>query len=166
MARTRCSRQYPRFVQPPSVHDQMREALGDEPVLSPSDPNVEARLNTRSVSRAPDESVDEGAIRSLLAEVADTWLRRCQTPATFYAWYDTQAGQLRFSVSSSEPADLPFGSDVRLLPDPSDVVRALTDDPSPGTIKWDYLSDGPEKDVGHDERPVLPVWAVRLSDRE
>ena len=161
----RTGRAYPRSVQPPSVHDQLREALGDVPELLPADPNAEARLNTRSVSRATDEPVDAGAISSLLAEIADTWLCRCQAPATFYAWYDAQAGQLRFSVTSSEPTDLPFGADVRLLPDSTEVVGAFADDPSPGVIKWDDLSDVSGVDVGHAASPVLPVWAVRLPNR-
>jgi hypothetical protein len=98
-------------------------------------------------------------LAALLSHLAGTWLANCGGSATFYAWYDGQAGQLRFSLSSSAPADLPFGGAVRLLSGVSEVVQAFARDSSPGLIAWEDLAVD-EEDF-NPEAAVLPVWAVR-----
>lgn len=140
---------------------QLLGSLDDEPVLSPSDPGAEVRFNTRWVSRSDAEAPPADAVERRLVEVAETWLGKCSDAATFYAWYDEQAGQLRFSLSSARPEDLPFGATVRLLTDPSSIVATFLADPHPGVIFLEELADVSDEDEKELSAYELPVWAVR-----
>ena len=130
------------------------------PVLDPGDPLAEVGANTYGVTLSEQERSDAGQVVDSLQALAQSWLRSAPGRATFYAWYDGQAGQLRFSATSLRPHELPFGSPVRLLSSPNEVVHAAVHDPMPGFIPWTDLEevDGRAEEVT--ESPRLPVWAV------
>jgi hypothetical protein len=79
-------------------------------------------------------------------------------PATFYTWYDDQAGQLRFSLVRGTTQALPFSVDIELLPSPHAIVTAALSSATPGLIPWSELTD-----AGFDAEDPLPgrtpVWA-------
>ena len=117
---------------------------------------------SRSMDDGPAEQLPvEDALRSL----AEFWLNQMQASdpgagATFYCWYDEQAGQLRLSVTRQPPTRLPFGVPVEVVGDPGEVVRLALGDPSPGVIPRNEME--PVFAVGEAEVTVcaLKVWAV------
>src|SRR5512147_2274850 len=96
-----------------SLADLVRTYLEDADVaLRPHDPTTEARRNTCSYSLTRAQ-VDVAAVVNALFDVAAGIRSRLAGqpgPGTFYAWYDEQAGQLRCSLASAPPDQLPFGS--------------------------------------------------------
>jgi hypothetical protein len=100
--------------------DMVWSYLDDEEVaLRPNDSVGEHRANTWGY-RVPVEPVNVAAVVAALDFVRDQLGRRLAGdagPGTFYAWYDEQAGQLRCSLSSSQPDRLPFGAAYRLTSD-------------------------------------------------
>ena len=147
------------------VREQLSDAFAVDPVLRPSELLVEARLNMRAVSRSAAETVPAEVVEDLLTAGAAAWLARCAAPATFYAWYDDQAGQLRYSLVSAAPHDLPFGALVRLLTEPHEVVDAFLSDSTPGLV---FLEDSSDKANARSfEEPVaeIPVWTLRKAGR-
>lgn len=140
----------------------LRELLSELPVVTPADHIAEARQNTCSLTRDASETATTDEIVDALQAVAGAWLDSTghHVGATFYAWYDEQAGQLRLSLSSSGADDLPFSSTIRLV-DPQSVVSAFLGDPHPGTILWEEFepADGwsaPDEALA----PPLAVWAL------
>ena len=99
-----------------SLADLIRSYLEDADVaLRPDDPVAEVRLNTWHFSVAT-VHVDIAAVLSALIDVTTEIRRRLSGrpgPATFYAWYDEQAGQLRCSLASVPPDRLPFRAPYR-----------------------------------------------------
>src|SRR4051812_29613611 len=107
----------------------LAEVSGDSITICPSDVIAEARNNLRmffltdeerAVSKHPD-------ITQFLRDVANIrgeWLAaRRATPMRFYAWYDAQAGQLRFSLISAGPDPLPFARPILPVDDPDEIVQ-------------------------------------------
>ena len=91
-----------------------------------------------------------------------TALKRSMTPATFYAWHDVQAGQLRFSTICETEESLPFGAPIRVVRDPEIVVREFLESEYRDGIPLSELrpDDGsPELPYYTSESPLL-VWAV------
>lgn len=88
---------------------------------------------------------DPRDVVDLLNEAADTWLARARSagigPATFYAWYDEQAGQLRLSLVPGEADALPFTGSIELVASPHDVVTAALSTWNPGMIPWVELTE-------------------------
>jgi hypothetical protein len=85
----------------------IRSYLDDDEIgLLPDDRKREGRQNTRGYGFAP-QTIDGSAVAEALSEVATGLsfrLRGSNTrgPATFYAWYDSQAGRLMCSLSSAK----------------------------------------------------------------
>lgn len=110
------------------------------------DPIVEARRNTYALAFGSEvartislEQVTDFLLvaRAVLAEGVKTIE---QTPLWFYSWADEMAGQLRFSVSSSP--DLPFGSDIRIVSDPSVVAGQFLESKYLDGIPWSEFGEG------------------------
>ncbi|GAB7102244.1 hypothetical protein JCM4814A_05580 [Streptomyces phaeofaciens JCM 4814] len=86
-------------------------------VLEPADRRLEREANTwllgvddeerRSLSVAEVVSAFEGAAAALRVRIRALGFTGV---ATFYVWHDEQAGQLRCSVGSVSPRELPFGA--------------------------------------------------------
>jgi hypothetical protein len=97
-----------------------------------------------------------------LNAAADTWLARAKlvgiAPATFYAWYDEQAGQLRMSVVPGTTAALPFSGNVDVLQSPHAIVSAALSTWTPGIEPWSELTDADWQ--GSEQRlHTVAVWA-------
>lgn len=84
----------------------------DEVMLLPDDPDREHRLNTWGYS-IPDGRLDVAAVVAALQFVHRELRQRATGSATFYAWYDEQAGQLRCSLTSAPADRLPFRAPYR-----------------------------------------------------
>jgi hypothetical protein len=88
-----------------------------------------------------------------------------QGPATFYAWYDAQAGQLRSSLHSGTAQPLPFRCVYEVRHTALEIVRVAAADASPGVIPWAQLREiGPDEPLEPSEpSPPLLVWAVSVA---
>ncbi|MGI5267924.1 hypothetical protein ACQEUU_02085 [Nonomuraea sp. CA-218870] len=140
----------------------------EELVLDRRDVDVEARGNLMAFGFAP-ESFDVRPVGRALVAVGERLRARfgdAAGPVTFYAWYDEQAGQLRCSVASVEPDDLPFGSCFRAVDDPAPVLALMAADVQPGLVPWGDLREvSAEEAAGPDEQVEysFPVFAVKLT---
>lgn len=87
--------------------------------------------------------------------------------ATFYVWHDEQAGQLRCSVSSLPPDDLPFGGSYRPTDDLGIIATSFLSDDTPGVVAWEDLEPaGADESQPDGHYPPFAVWAFDLiSDR-
>ncbi|MGW7110390.1 hypothetical protein ACWGHU_30025 [Streptomyces xanthophaeus] len=145
--------------------------IADDPlVLDPADRAREMSVNTWLLCCGDGE--DPAALSA--AEVAAAFVRTAEGlrgrvratgfagDATFYVWYDAQAGQLRCSTASLPPAELPFGGGYALCGDLTVVVGAFLDDSSPGLVPWAELREGPAEEPS-EPFPPLAVWALPLT---
>ncbi|WP_084962757.1 hypothetical protein [Thermoactinospora rubra] len=140
----------------------------EELILNREDVNAEARGNLVAFGVGP-ESFDARSVERALGVVGERLVMRfvdVAGPVTFYAWYDEQAGQLRCSVASVEPGDLPFEGRFRTVDDPAPVLALMAADAQPGVVPWADLREvsageaaGPDEQV---ERS-FPVFAVKLT---
>lgn len=153
-----------------SLADLVRSYLEDSDVaLRPDEPLAEVRLNTWCCSVAG-ARVDVAAVLTALDDVTAELRRRlagAPGPASFYAWYDEQAGQLRCSLASLPPERLPFrapyragaGADVA-----EEVLRRAAGDPHPGVVPLHELQPASfDGDADHGAEVAMapfPVWAV------
>jgi len=167
-----------------SILLQLTELSTERIVLNPKNYRVEF-ANTCWTSKDPacDSPEIADAVQAHLIQVSDAWFKqaRIQYPsvghATFYAWYDEQAGQLRMSMTSNPPDQLPFGCTVVLNDTPEKIVHRMLRDGSPGLIAWSELEvvdpdDLPPQQEGESflkylsrvDQPIveyrLDVWAV------
>ncbi len=147
--------------------DMVRSFLEDDEVaLIPQDRAAETRRNTWSYSVAPGP-VDVAGVVAALNDVAAELRRRFASHvgiATFYAWYDGQAGLLRCSLGSVGPESLPFGAPYVTVEDAADVARLAATDPSPGEVSWSDLADIADEPKSPRGEPLdpFPVWSVIL----
>lgn len=155
-----------------SLADLVRSYLDDADVaLRPDDPVGEARLNTCCYSLAT-AHVDVAAVLTALIDVTTELRRRLSGwpgTATFYAWYDEQAGQLRCSLASEAPDRLPFGAPYRAgagAEVAEEVLRRAGRDPHPGIVPLDELTPATfddDADLGSEAATApFPVWAVSV----
>jgi hypothetical protein len=152
-----------------SLAAMIRSYLDDtEIALNPADPAAEARTNTwhYGISGDIDVATVVEAFDLVQSELRRRFLEQVGS-ATFYAWYDDQAGQLRCSLTSARPDRLPFRAPYRLTTDVSDIVREAATDPHPGTIAWGELTPidtasnlGVVAEMSH---PPFRVWAVAIN---
>jgi hypothetical protein len=149
------------------ILQQLVELEGESPVLSTE--TVEARENTWSVRRADEDPSSVASVDAALRSLAEAWADRLQKhrahgDATFYVWYDAQAGELRVSLSSQRASALPFGATVRLLSDPRPILDEFLNDSSPGAIPWTDLMPAQPSDVDEmADLGTLAVWAKELN---
>lgn len=147
-----------------ALADNIRAYLEDDEVaLMPDAPDDEVRANTWTYSVAGTDLREAAAVVNALLYVAESLRLRLADSAVrgkFYAWYDWQAGQLRFSLTSL--GSLPFGASLRQLSDPEPVVHAALSDQSPGVIQMR------ESEAAHapadllDDTPPLDVWIAHV----
>ncbi|MFF6785941.1 hypothetical protein [Streptomyces sp. NPDC012510] len=113
--------------------------IADEPLLlEPTHQTAEQRTNTWCLSTDP-----EDRSRLSVPEVAAAFERTATAirarihdlgfpgPATFYVWYDAQAGQLRCSTGSVGPGELPFAGSHLPVHDLRPIVEAFLDGGNP-----------------------------------
>lgn len=152
-----------------SLAAMIRSYLHDtEIALNPADPASEARTNTwrYGISGNIDVATVVEALYFVQNELRRRFLEQVGS-ATFYAWYDDQAGQLRCSLRSAPPDRLPFRAPYCLTADASDIVHEAATDPHPGTIAWDELTPiGTASNLGmvvEMAHPPVRVWAVAIN---
>ena len=126
-----------------------------------------ARQNLWCMSLPSSEPLTEADLLAFLrsAMVIRRELAHSQSvrPVTFYAWHDEMAGQLRISTACCTKTALPFGTVVRLIDEPDEIIASFLSSPYRDGIPW---SDIKESLAGDDEPPPsaeplnLAVWAV------
>lgn len=137
----------------------------EEPLrLVPGDAAAERGANTAWYG-IPAEPVEPHHVVAALHEVGrllGARFRDAPAPVTFYAWYDEQAGQLRCSLRSLAPDDLPFGARHEQVEVADPVVALIAADEHPGRVPWSELTqpDGDEAEVGQEP---FPVYVVRVA---
>jgi hypothetical protein len=94
--------------------DFIAELAGEEYLLAPADPGVQARQNTWHLGVAPERraEVTAGQVVAAFEAVARALDERLRPegPATFYVWHDEQVGALKSALSSLGPGELLFGA--------------------------------------------------------
>jgi hypothetical protein len=145
------------------------QEIAAEPVtLMPEDERAE-RANTHWLGATTEErsalSVDQ--VLSAFLETGQALQHRVSAAgfdgtATFYVWHDEQAGQLRCSVSSRTPTDLPFGGNYQPTDDLSAIVAGFLSDDTPGFVPWEDLEPVDGIDPEDDHYPPFPVWTFDL----
>src|SRR6266511_4099238 len=145
------------------------QEIADEPVsLVPEDQGAES-ANTHWLGAMAEErsalSVDQ--VVSAFLETARALQHRVRAAgfdgtATFYVWHDEQAGQLRCSVSSRTPTDLPFRGNYQPTDDLSAIVAGFLSDDTPGIVPWEDLEPADDIDPEDDYYPPFPVWNFDL----
>ena len=103
-----------------------------------------ARRNMCSFSPSAEERQQSRPqqVETFLEAAAQLWADRLPRPPsgpwTFYAWYDEQAGSLRFSLVPGTASDsLPFGARLELLDDASQICHAFVT--GTDVIPWSAL---------------------------
>ena len=146
------------------------EYLEEPLVLGPSDASRESSENTVWF-QVPEGSQDQTALASTLVAIGEALrarFRGARPPATFYAWYDEQAGQLRCALRSVGTDDLPFRAAYEVVVDPAPVVASLVSDAHAGFVPWDELTAATGEGDGHFEaahgpKPRFPVFVVPIA---
>lgn len=121
--------------------------------------------NMRAV--VPKKGCDPQDLLRFLETAADVRLAQAREenilPATFYAWYDDQAGQLRFSLVAGRADTLPFEAPVDLVTTPSEIVRDALTTWMPGFVSHEELTEvewsEPMESADH-----VRVWARTTED--
>jgi hypothetical protein len=140
----------------------------EELILNRGNVNAEARGNLAAFDVDP-EGFDVQPVERALVVVGERLGARftdVARPVTFYAWYDEQAGQLRCSVASVEPDDLPFGGWFRPVDSPMPVLALMAADAQPGVVPWADLSEVSAEEAASLDEQVeysFPVFAVKLT---
>ena len=103
-------------------------------------------------------------LRAAMAIRAELVALQSVRPASFYAWYDKMAGELRLSTACCTKSTLPFGATLVLLDDPNEIAEAFAQSSYRDGIPWSELRDEP-LDATADHLSVLDavdlrVWAV------
>jgi hypothetical protein len=105
---------------------------------------------------------DPEDVGDFLNDAADIWLARARTagivPATFYAWYDEMAGQLRISLVPGAADALPFAGSIELLASPQAVITAALSTWTPGLIPSIEFTEAEREEPSASERRLL-VWS-------
>ncbi|MDX8048790.1 hypothetical protein SK571_05320 [Lentzea sp. BCCO 10_0798] len=123
--------------------------VADEPLLLTGDLLAQAEENTWSLGRAKGETPVAAEVVAAFEETARRLGERVtamERTATFYVWYDAQAGHLKCSTSSAKKDALPFGAKV----DPDATLAAVV---------GGYLAGA---SPAADEDVVLPVWTAEV----
>jgi hypothetical protein len=121
--------------------------------LRPDDPIVEHCANTWHYGLPA--GFDVGIVVATLGHVVRQLSERHHDrPGTFYCWYDEQAGQLRCSLTSKPPDQLPFGGRYRSTDDVREVLRLAVADPHPGIIPLDELAEIQDPAENFQETPA------------
>ena len=139
-----------------------------ELVFDRGDVNAEAQANLMAFGPVPGDFDVRPVEQALIAVGARLGARFADFagPVTFYAWYDEQAGQLRCSVASVEPGDLPFRGTFQLVDSPVPVLALMGADALPGVVPWTDLQEvAAEEDADPSEQVerAFPVFAVKLT---
>lgn len=154
---------------PESLVTYLDELCAETPVYRPDDRRVESAENTWHLAPLGfgDTDADVAVADRGMRQLAGCWLEKVWSAqpgaaCTFYTWYDAQAGQLRLSLTSRAPTDLPLNG-VQLQDSPAAILQLSRDDETPGMLSWgefkDVDFDAPDED--DPENPfVLPVWAM------
>ena len=136
---------------------ELEQALSEDPLDLSSELNLAARNNMWIIALSEAQSLAVGseemiaflhrvrAIRGEQRRSVDCAM------ATFYAWHDQQAMQLRLSVAPCGLGELPFGCVLALVDGPEAIVNGFMTD----AVEW-----------SEDERslpPPLQVWASVLA---
>ena len=125
------------------MHPALSKILADLRNDAPSGTEAAALENMRAV--APPKGCDPQDLVGFLESAAEIRLGQAQKekilPATFYAWYDDQAGQLRFSLVPGRADALPFRAPVDLVRASSDVIRDALTTWRPGFVPFEDLTE-------------------------
>ncbi|WP_439656278.1 hypothetical protein ACSHWB_28050 [Lentzea sp. HUAS TT2] len=123
--------------------------VADEPLQLTGDLQAQAEENTWSLGQGKDETPVAAEVVAAFEDTARRLGERVtlmERTATFYVWFDAQAGHLRCSTTSAKKDALPFDSKIDPDAKLEDVVGA-------------YLAKvRPETAEGY----VLPVWTTEV----
>ena len=145
----------------------IKDLISEQEVL-PDSSQADCLANLVMVSIPSIESVSCEELVQFLRQAAalrlDTARMRSMLPATFYAWHDAQAGQLRFSTIYGPEERLPFGAPIRVVRDPGIVVRGFLNSQYRDGIPWSELKpdDGSPVEPYYTAESPLLIWAVGI----
>lgn len=149
----------------PQFFEMLAEIDAADIVIDPNgntEPN--GNLCCISLSRAQADTLNPEDITRFVLNAVDRFDAKRRAVAhdhkmLFYCWVDTMAGQLRFSVVSSQP--LPFVCDTRVIPDLSVIARHLLACPWLDGIPFGELEPADDSPAT-DETQTLDVFVLDL----
>ena len=148
-------------------------AIASEEILVSNDPSLESQANLWTISltkeMASNLSVQDVSecVKNLIDKRRAEAKRRQVVPLLFYLWFDEQAGQLRFSITSvADPSRLAFHCAINTGAKLSEIVSQVLASPYLDGIPFEELdeehSDSP--DLTSSEAVVLDVFVTKLND--
>ena len=144
---------------------EIRAIAGEALVLAPHDRDAET-ANTAWLGAPPHERMGLSADEVVAAFEETAAMLRGQVastghdgPVTFYVWHHQEAGQLRCSIRSCPPDELPFDERYAPTTDLHKIVAEFLEDRAPGAIVWGQLEPVPVPDEGD---PEFRVWVCDL----
>ena len=149
--------------------DAWLEELHSDGIYLAEEPGSGARENLWCISLPEELGLQESDLVEFLYRAMEVRrnLAKAQPvrPATFYAWHDDMAGQLRFSTAHCNNDNLPFGAATVLVADPDEIVREFLDSPYLHGIPWEELKEVPydEPEESLPQPPPFAVWSVELT---
>ncbi len=147
-------------------------AIASEDIVVTNDPFIEAQANLWTISLTK-EMASNLSIRDLCVCVS-TFIERKRSeakrknlvPLLFYLWFDEQAGQLRFSITSiADPSRLPFQCAINTDAKLSEIASQVLAGPHLDGIPFEELeeehSNSPRLRLS--EPVVLDVFVTKLN---
>ncbi len=149
--------------------NSIREISDEQVTLAPHNRGAEAANTHWFTATAEDRStVSASHVVAAFQDAARALQHQIRASgfdgtATFYVWHDEQAGQLRCSVSSRPPDDLPFGGSYRPTDDLGIIATSFLSDDTPGVVVWEDLEPADANNSHPDDHyPPFAVWTFDL----
>ncbi len=148
-------------------------AIASEKIVVTDDSCIEAQANLWTISltkeMASNLSVREvcGCVNTLIERKRSEAKQSSLVPLRFYLWFDEQAGQLQFSITSvADPSQLPFQCPINPDAKLSEIVSQLLTSPYFDGIPFEELdtehSNSPE--LASSEPSILDVFVTKLNN--
>lgn len=151
--------------------DWLDETCSDEPIVNPTDINVECQANRWSFSLSHEQlsTVTHEDVETFICSVVSARSLQLQhrgyqsKSLLFYCWHDKMAGQLQFSLVSVSHGSLPFGCPVETIHDLRIIITLWLTSPYNQGIPWCELQVAESPNLlDKNDNAILQVWIMPI----